>query len=120
MTLETCQGKEKYDVILKEILSQRSLHFLEKIYDALTNNKEQLYNDEIIPYQFSNDFIWFLKNNYIEPKIQMDIFKLYIQEFFSLNCKWENLSKIKFIYGIFNYDCYFFKMLQKSTICLPF
>ena len=36
-----------------------------KIYEDLKQNKEHLYDDSVIPFQFSDDFIWFLKYNFI-------------------------------------------------------
>ena len=108
MSSQTQTSKEKYEALLKEIRLQKSLPVLEKIYEDLKKNKEHLYDDSIIPYQFSDDFIWFLKYNLISVQTQMDIFKLYIDEFFNLKCKPENLSKIKFLFEIFNYDSNFY------------
>ena len=108
MSSQTQTSKEKYEALLKEIRLQKSLPVLEKIYEDLKKNKENLYDDSIVPYQFSDDFIWFLKYNLISVQTQMDIFKLYIDEFFNLKCKPENLSKIKFLFEIFNYDSNFY------------
>ena len=112
--------KEKYDALLKEIRIQKSLPVLEKIYDDLKQNKEHLYDDLIIPFQFSNDFIWFLKYNLISIQTQMDIFKLYIEEFFSLRCKPENIPKIQFLYEIFNYDSNFYSKASNIDNFLVF
>ena len=60
MSSQTQTSKEKYEALLKEIRLQKSLPVLEKIYEDLKKNKENLYDDSIVPYQFSDDFIWFL------------------------------------------------------------
>ena len=113
MSSKPLTQKEKYDALLKEIRIQKSLPVLLKIYDDLKENKSHLYDDTVIPFQFSDDFIWFLKYNFISIQTQMDIFKLYIDEFFNLKCKPESLLKIKFIYDIFNYDSnFFFKSIK--------
>ena len=112
--------KEKYDALLKEIRLQKSLPVLMKIYEDLKLNKEHLYDDAVVPFQFSDDFIWFLKYNFISTQTQMDIFKLYIEELFSLKCKPENLSKIKFIYEIFNYDSNFYSKASNIDNFLVF
>ena len=57
MSTQIQTPKEKYDALLKEIRLQKSLPVLEKIYEDLKKNKEHLYDDSIIPYQFSDDFI---------------------------------------------------------------
>ena len=112
--------KDKYKDLLKEIRLQKSLPVLEKIYEDLKQNKEHLYDDSVIPFQFSDDFVWFLKYNFISAQTQMDIFKLYIEEFFSLRCKPENLPKIKFLFEIFNYDSNFFNKASNIDNFLVF
>ena len=63
MSAETQQQtpKEKYEALLKEIRTQKTIPVLEKIYEDLKTNKDNLFNDAIIPFKFSTDFIWFLK-----------------------------------------------------------
>ena len=61
-------SKEKYATLLKEIRTQKTLPVLKKIYDDLKTNKDNLYNDAIVPFQFSSDFIWLLKYNLIDVK----------------------------------------------------
>ena len=112
--------KDKYKDLLKEIRLQKSLPVLEKIYEDLKQNKEHLYDDSVIPFQFSDDLVWFLKYNFISAQTQMDIFKLYIEEFFSLRCKPENLPKIKFLFEIFNYDSNFFNKASNIDNFLVF
>ena len=112
--------KEKYEALLKEIRTQKTIPVLEKIYEDLKTNKDNLFNDAIIPFKFSTDFIWFLKYNLINVKIQMDIFKLYIETF--LNLKWnsENLNQVPFFFEIFNYDANFFMKASTSDNFLNF
>ena len=100
--------KEKYDSLLKEIRMQKSLPCLEKIYEDLKQNREHLYDNDVVPLEFSNDFIWFLKYNLISTERQLDFFKLYIEEFFNMRCKPENLVKLKVINDIFTYDSNFY------------
>ena len=117
---QTQTPKEKYEALLKEIRTQKSIPILEKIYDDLKTNKDGLFNDAIIPFKFSTDFIWFLKYNLISVKIQMDIFKLYIDTF--LNLKWnsENLNQMQFFFEIFNYDSNFFMKASTTDNFLNF
>ena len=105
-------SKEKYESLLNEIRTKKTLPILEKIYEDLKNNKDNLFNNEIVPFQFSNDFIWLLKFNIINIQKQMDIFKLYIESFFNNKNKIENLNQIFFLFDIFNYDSNFF---EKAT-----
>ena len=106
--------KEKYESLLNEIRTKKTLQVLEKIYEDLKNNKDNLYNNEIVPFKFSTDFIWLLKLNIINVQKQMDIFKLYIESFFNNKNKIENLNQIYFLFDIFNYDSNFFE--QATTI----
>ena len=120
MSAQPQTPKEKYSALLKEIRIQKSLPVLEKIYEDLKQNKDHLYDDTVIPFQFSDDFIWFLKYNLISIQYQMDIFKLYIEEFFNLKCKPENLSKIRFIYDIFTYESNFYSKASNTDNFLIF
>ena len=106
--------KEKYEALIKEIRLQRSIPVLEKIYEDLKTNKENLFNDSIVPFQFSSDLIWFLQNNIINVQMQSDIFKLYIEAFFNPKSQIENINQIKFIFDIFIYDTVFYS--QSSNI----
>ena len=90
----------KYDDLLKEIRVQKSLPALEKIYEDLKQNKSYLYDNNVIPYQFSNDLLWFLQNNFIKTDTQLDIYKLYIDEFFDMKLKPEDMTKVKFLFEI--------------------
>ena len=112
--------KEKYDSLLKEIRMQKSLPCLEKIYEDLKQNRDHLYDNDVIPFDFSNDFIWFLKYNLISTERHLDIFKLYIEEFFNMKCKPENLVKIKLINDIFTYDSNFYSRASNIDNFLVF
>ena len=114
MTSQIIIPKEKYEALIKEIRLQRSIPVLEKIYEDLKSNKEDLFNDSIVPFQFSSDLIWFLQNNIISVQIQLDIFKLYVEAFFNPKNKIENINQIKFIFDIFIYDTVFYS--QSSNI----
>ena len=112
--------KEKYNEFLKEIRTQKSLPVLEKIYEDLKANREHLYDNNIVPFEFSDDFVWFLKYNLISVQYHMDIFKLYIEEFFNMRCKPENLIKQKFLYDIFTYDSNFYSKASNTDNFLVF
>ena len=101
--------KEKYTKIFQELRSNKTESNLQKIYKDLLENKENLLDNDIIPFQFSNDLIWLLINNIIDLKIQVDIFKLYIDAFFASKIKPENLQKITILEQIFKYDCFLYK-----------
>jgi hypothetical protein len=112
--------KEKYNEFLKEIRTQKSLPVLEKIYEDLKANREHLYDNNVVPFEFSDDFVWFLKYNLISVQYHMDIFKLYIEEFFNMRCKPENLIKQKFLYDIFTYDSNFYSKASNTDNFLVF
>ena len=100
--------KEKYDALLKEIRIHKSESSLEAIYQDLNTNKSLLFNNNEIPFQFSNDLLWLLKKYKIKIDTQLNIFKLYIEEFFSMKNKPEDLLKLKFSEEIFKYDSEFY------------
>ena len=112
--------KEKYDALLKEIRIQKSLSVLEKIYEDLKANKSSLYDNNKVPFQFSNDLIWLLQYHFIKSETQLDIFKLYIDEFFTMKCKPEDIGKIGFLYEIFNYDTNFYRAASNIENFLVF
>ena len=101
--------KEKYTKLFQEIRSSKNETILQKIYNDLIENKSNLLDNDIIPFQFSNDLIWLLCNNIIDLKIQSDIFKLYIDSFLSFKVKPENLQKLTFLDQIFKYDSFLYK-----------
>ena len=101
--------KEKYDTLLKEIRTQKSMSSLEKIYEDLKQNKSSLYDNNKIPFQFSNDLLWLLQYNLIKIDTQLDIYKLYIDEFFDIKAKPEELGKTQFLFHIFNYESNFYR-----------
>ena len=96
--------KEKYDALMKEIRTQKSLASLEKIYEDLKSNKDSLYDVDVIPFEFSENLLWFLNNNIIKVDMQLDIFKLYIDGLFTLKCNPEGFEKNLLIRNILNYD----------------
>ena len=101
--------KEKYEALMKEIRLQKSLASLEKIYEDLKSNKDSLYDFEVVPFEFSENLLWFLNNNIIKVDMQFDIFKLYIDGFFSLKCNLESIEKNLIFKNIFNYELYIYK-----------
>ena len=106
---QTPSEKEKYEAILKEIRTQKSISVLEKIYEDLKQNKTSLYDNNKIPFEFSNDLLWLLQYNLIKIDTQLDIYKLYIDEFFDMKAKPEELIKTKFFFHIFNFESNFYR-----------
>jgi hypothetical protein len=100
---------DKYNTLLKEIREQKSLPVLEKIYEDLKQNKASLLDDNVIPFSFSDGLIWILSNNIIKVDIQLDIFKLYYDEFFNMKMKPEDMKKTTFLFQIFNYEAAFYR-----------
>ena len=100
---------DKYNALLKEIREQKSLPVLEKIYEDLKQNKASLLDDNVIPFSFSDGLIWILSNNIIKVDIQLDIFKLYYDEFFNMKMKPEDMKKTTFLFQIFNYEAAFYR-----------
>ena len=100
--------KEKYDALLKEIRLQKSLSSLEKIYEDLKANKSSLYNNDIVPFKFSEDLLWLLQYNVIKIDMQLDIYKLYVDAFFEMQCKPEDLIKFNILGQIYNLKANFY------------
>ena len=109
MTEKKESPKEKYESLLKEIRTQKSISVLEKIYEDLKQNKSSLYDNNVVPFQFSNDLLWLLQYNLIKIDTQLDIYKLYIDAFFSIKGKPEDLAKTEFLNHIFNHDSNFYR-----------
>ena len=106
--------KEKFKKLFQEIRSSKTESNLQKIYTILKENKSDLLNNDIIPFQFSNDLTWFLCNNIIDLKTQSEIFKLYIDSFFTFKVKPENLQKLSVLNQIFKYDSFIYKSTSES------
>ena len=101
--------KEKYDSLLKEIRTQKSISVLEKIYEDLKQNKSSLFDNNVVPFQYTNDLLWFLQYHVIKIDTQLDIYKLYLDEFFSLKCKPEDIIKTEIFRHIFNIETNFYR-----------
>ena len=99
---------EKYETFMKELRLQKSIPILEKIYEDLKANKENLFNGSIVPYQYSSDLIIFLKYNLISAKKQLDIFKLYIESFLDPKTKLDKNKSIQFFFDIFYFNSNYF------------
>ena len=112
--------KAKYEELIKELRVQKSLSALEKIYEDLKSNKDSLYDNNVIPFQYSDDLLWFLQHHLIKIETQMDIFKLYIDGLFEMKCKPEDLLKIHFMTTIFQYDSDFYKSASNIENFLVF
>ena len=109
MTEKPENAKDKYTKILQEFRIHKTESNLQNIYNDLTENKNNLLDNDIIPFQYSNDLIWLLFNNIIDLKIQSDIFKLYIDSFFTFKVKSDNLQKLSLLDQIFKYDSFLYK-----------
>ena len=102
--------KEKCNSLLKELRSVKSLSSLENMYEFLKENQSSLFENTDIPLQFSDDLVWCLNYNKIKVDTQLDIFKLYLDEFFKMKCKPEDIIKYKFIIEMFKYDSNFYRL----------
>ena len=107
-------SKEKYTKLLQEIRASKNLTNLQKIYDNIKANQQNILDNDVVPFQFTNDLIWLLFNNVIDVKIQSDICKLYIDSFLSFKAKSENLQKLLFLDQIFKYDSFLYKNLADT------
>ena len=112
--------KEKYNKLINDIRKEKNTVSLNLIYEDLKQNKNNLYDNDLIPFQFSNDLIWLLVNNLIDINIQVEIFKLYINSFFLFECKPENLNKLRILETIFNYSSFFYKNTSITNDQLDF
>ena len=120
MSSERKSKFEKYENFITEIRLQKSKEVLEKIYEDLKANKEHLFNGEVVPYQYSADLIFFLKYNIINAKMQLDIFKLYIESFFDPKTKLDKFNQLQFFFDIFVFDSNYFKQTPKSESFIVF
>ena len=120
MSSQSLAPKEKYESLIKDLRLQKSVQALEKIYQDLQSNKENIFNDAIVPYKFSSDFIWFIQYNVIDIKLQMDIFKLYIEAFFMNKQPLAKLKPIQFFFDIFPCDSYFYTQASNKENFLVF
>ena len=88
---EDSSKKFQNDLLISynDLKNSKSVQTLEKVYTILKQERSEadIFNDNIIP----KDLLLFLANNLIDSRIQSNIFKLYIDSFFSLS---ENLKKI--------------------------
>ncbi len=88
---EDSSKKFQNDLLISfnNLKNSKSVQTLEKVYTILKQARSEadIFNDNIIP----KDLLLFLANNLIDSRIQSNIFKLYIDSFFSLS---ENLKKI--------------------------
>ena len=114
MSEQTENAKEKYSKIFQEFRLAKNESNLLKVYNNLVENKNNLLDNDIIPFQFTNDLIWLLFNNILDIKIQTDIFKLYIDSFFTFKTKNENIQKLTFLDQIFKYDSFLYKNLAET------
>ena len=76
-----------------EIKSSKSIQSLEKLFSILKEAIPNIFEESQIPNKTSKDIIFFLSNNLIDSKLQSDIFKLYIDSFFSLKDKLKTVNK---------------------------
>ena len=104
----------KYKKIFEEFRSNKTESNLQKIYQDLLEKKDNILDNDIIPFQFSNNIIWLLSNNIIDLKIQSEIFKLYIDAFFTFKVKPENLQKLTLLDQIFKYDSFLYKNIADT------
>lgn len=86
--------KEKFNSLLKELRSVKSLSSLENMYEFLKENKSLLLENTDIPLQFSDDLVWCLNYNKIKVDTQLDILKLFIDEFFKNEMQTRRYNKM--------------------------
>ena len=76
---------------ISRLKSSKSVENLQNLFKNLSHVGLKVLDEKQIPNNVSKDLIFFLTNNLIDTKIQIDIFKLYIDSFFSLS---NDLKKI--------------------------
>ena len=76
---------------ISRLKSSKSVENLQNLFKNLSHVGLKVLDEKQIPNNVSKDLIFFLTNNLIDAKIQTDIFKLYIDSFFSLS---NDLKKI--------------------------
>ena len=108
--------KETFDELIKELTTNKSKPDIDKIFVFIKENRNAIYNNKIIPFESSMKLLKFFSNNSLFPNIVVDIYKIYIDEFFNIkNYPDEELDKIiKIIEAIFTIQTIFFT--QTSAI----
>ena len=70
---------------ISNLKTSKSVENLKNLFKNLSQIGSKVLDEKQIPNNMSKDLIFFLTNNLIDTKIQIDIFKLYIDSFFSLS-----------------------------------
>ena len=77
--------QEKILNSLNSLKTSKSIENLKNLFMNLNQVGSKVLDEKQILNNVSKDLIFFLTNNLIDAKIQTDIFKLYIDSFFSLS-----------------------------------
>ena len=83
--------KEEILNSISNLKTSKSVENLKNLFINISHVGSKVLDEKQIPNNVSKDLICFLTNNLIYEKIQTDIFKLYIDSFFSLS---NDLKKI--------------------------
>ena len=88
--------KETFEELINILIKEKSIKSLESIYAFLNENRKSIYNDKIIPYKLSVKLFKSFNTNVISTELVLNIYKIYIDEMFSIKYYPEDeLDKIR-------------------------
>ena len=83
MDVKTESLQETFDKLKSDLIKNNSKKEIDAIYEFIKQNRANLYNNKILPVNLTKNLINFLSNNGKFHDIIMDIYKIYIEEFFN-------------------------------------
>ena len=83
MDVKTESLQETFDKLKSDLIKNNSKKEIDAIYEFIKQNRANLYNNKILPVNLTKNLINFLSNNGKFLDIIMDIYKIYIEEFFN-------------------------------------
>ena len=76
--------KEAFEELINNLTKEQSIKSIESIYIFLQENRKYIFNNKEIPYNLSKKLISSFNTNVISTEIILNIYKIYIDEFFSV------------------------------------
>ena len=75
---------EEIEELIQDLFKNKTIKELESVLEFLKINRKSITNNKEIPFQLSLKLITFIKDNVISVEKTINIFKIYIDEFFNL------------------------------------
>ena len=102
---------------ISNLKTSKSVENLKNLFKNLSQIGSKVLDEKQIPNNMSKDLIFFLTNNLIDTKIQIDIFKLYIDSFFSLSNeikKIDDSKNLMFLERILDRKCSIYEKAMET------